>query len=224
MQYVNFKDFFDLTKTDFADIFNGVENAYDILPLIGDYILKKGPQLGPEYKEIKENVWVGEGTKIAESASITGPVIIGKNCEIRHNAFIRGKAVIGNNCVIGNSTEVKNSFLFDNVQSPHFNYVGDAVMGFKSHIGAGVILSNVRSIPGNVNIRINDELVNTGLRKFSAILGDHVEVGCNSVLNPGTIVGKESVIYPLSSARGFIPEKHILKNDGRKFRKRSSGF
>ena len=224
MQYVDFKEFFDLSKTEFADIFDGVENAYDILSHIGDYVLKKGPQLGPEYKEIKENVWVGEGTEIAESASITGPVIIGKNCEIRHNAFIRGKAVIGNNCVIGNSTEVKNSFLFDNVQAPHFNYVGDAVMGFKSHIGAGVILSNVRSIPGNVNIRINDELVNTGLRKFSAILGDHVEVGCNSVLNPGTIVGRESVIYPLSSARGFIPEKYILKNDGRKFRKRSSGF
>jgi len=220
-QYLDFKDFFDMTKTDFGDIFDGVENPYDILPLIGDYVLKKGPELGEGYTQIKENVWVGEGTKIAENASITGPVIIGKNCEIRHNAFIRGKAVIGNNSVIGNSTEVKNSFLFDNVQAPHFNYVGDAVMGFKSHIGAGVILSNVRSIPGNVNIRIDGELINTGLRKFSAILGDHVEVGCNSVLNPGTIVGRESVIYPLSSARGVIPEKHILKNDGRKFKKRS---
>jgi len=221
MQCFDIKDFFDMTKTDFGDIFDGVENPYEILPLIGDYILKKGPELGEEYSEIKENVWVGKGTKIAESASISGPVIIGKNCEIRHNAFIRGKAVIGNNSVIGNSTEVKNSFLFDNVQAPHFNYVGDSVMGFKSHIGAGVILSNVRSIPGNVNIRINGELINTGLRKFSAILGDHVEVGCNSVLNPGTIVGRESVIYPLSSARGFIPERYILKNDGRKFKKRS---
>lgn len=220
-QHLDFKDFFDMTKTDFGDVFDGVENPYDILPLIGDYVLKKGPELGDEYTEIKENVWVGKGTKIAESASITGPVIIGKNCEIRHNAFIRGKAVIGNNSVIGNSTEVKNSFLFDSVQAPHFNYVGDAVMGFKSHIGAGVILSNVRSIPGNVNVRIGGELINTGLRKFSAILGDRVEVGCNSVLNPGTIVGRESVIYPLSSARGFIPEKHILKNDGRKIKKRS---
>jgi len=219
--YIKIKDFFDLRETDFSGIFDNVENPYEILPLINDYILKTGPQLNEDYKEIKENVWVGKGTTIAESALINGPVIIGKNCEIRHCAFIRGRAVIGNSSVIGNSTEVKNSFLFNCVQAPHFNYVGDAIMGFKSHIGAGVILSNVRSIPGSVNIRVDDKLINTGLKKFSTILGDHVEVGCNSVLNPGTIVGKESVIYPLSSVRGFIPEKHILKNNGIKFPKRS---
>jgi UDP-N-acetylglucosamine diphosphorylase / glucose-1-phosphate thymidylyltransferase / UDP-N-acetylgalactosamine diphosphorylase / glucosamine-1-phosphate N-acetyltransferase / galactosamine-1-phosphate N-acetyltransferase len=210
----------DLAQTDYADIFDNCEYPFEILKKIGPYILKKGPLLGPDYKMIKENVWVGEGTVIADSASITGPAIIGKNCEIRHCAFIRGNALIGDNCVIGNSTEVKNSMYFNNVQTPHFNYVGDSVLGYKSHIGAGVILSNVRSIPGEVTIRTSESFINTGLRKFSAILGDHVEVGCNSVLNPGTIVGKGSVIYPLTSARGFIPENFIVKNDGRKFPKR----
>jgi len=204
----------DLGQTEFADIFEGVEYPWEILSGIGEYILKKGPRLNEKYKMISDNVWVGEGTEIAESAYIEGPAIIGCNCEIRHNAFIRGKAVVGNNCVIGNATEVKNSFLFNNVQAPHFNYVGDAVMGYKSHIGAGVILSNVKSIPGNVSVRMKGDSIETGLRKFSAVLGDYTEVGCNSVLNPGTVLGRKVIIYPLTSARGFIPENHILKNDG----------
>ncbi len=220
MEELKITSLLDLSQTEFVDIFDACEYPFEILNKIGDHILEKGPLLDGRYKLLKENVWVGEGTTIADSASITGPAIIGCNCEIRHNAFIRGNAVIGNNCVIGNSTEVKNSFLFNSVQAPHFNYVGDSIMGFKSHIGAGVILSNVKSVPGTVSIRTAGDIIETGLRKFSAVLGDHVEVGCNSVLNPGTIVGKGTVIYPLTSARGFIPENYIVKNDGRKFPKR----
>ena len=220
MEELKITSLLDLSQTEFADIFESCEYPFEILKKLGSYIIEKGPDLDSRYKLIKENVWVGEGTTIADSCSIAGPVIIGCNCEIRHNAFIRGNAVIGNKCVIGNSTEVKNSFLFNSVQAPHFNYVGDSVMGFKSHIGAGVILSNVKSVPGTVSIRTAEEIIETGLRKFSSVLGDHVEVGCNSVLNHGTIVGKGTVIYPLTSARGFIPENHIVKNDGRKFSKR----
>ncbi|HOB71719.1 MAG TPA: UDP-N-acetylglucosamine pyrophosphorylase [bacterium] len=220
MEELKITSLLDLSQTEFADIFESCEYPFEILKKLGSYIIEKGPRLDSRYKLIKENVWVGEGTTIADSCSIAGPAIIGCNCEIRHNAFIRGNAVIGNKCVIGNSTEVKNSFLFNSVQAPHFNYVGDSVMGYKSHIGAGVILSNVKSVPGTVSIRTAEEIIETGLRKFSSVLGDHVEVGCNSVLNPGTIVGKGTVIYPLTSARGFIPENHIVKNDGRKFSKR----
>jgi UDP-N-acetylglucosamine diphosphorylase / glucose-1-phosphate thymidylyltransferase / UDP-N-acetylgalactosamine diphosphorylase / glucosamine-1-phosphate N-acetyltransferase / galactosamine-1-phosphate N-acetyltransferase len=204
----------DLEKTEFAEIFDGVEYPWEILQTIVEFIRKTAPSLSNHYKMIRKDVWVGEGTIIADTAFIEGPVIIGCNSEIRHNAFIRGKAVIGDNCVIGNATEVKNSFLFNNVQAPHFNYVGDSVMGYKSHIGAGVILSNVKSIPGNVTIRTAGKIIETGLRKFSAVLGDYTEVGCNSVLNPGTILGRKTIVYPLTSARGFIPENHILKNDG----------
>ena len=214
MEKIRIDKLLDLTQTDFADIFDGCEYPHEILPLIKDYILKKGPALGSDYTMIKENVWVGTGTVIAETASIKGPVIIGNNVEIRQSAFIRGNAVIGNNCVIGNSTEIKNSFLFNNVQTPHFNYVGDSVLGFHAHIGAGVILSNVRSIPGNVRIHCGGDTLETGLRKFSAILGDNAEIGCNSVLNPGTIIGRNSVVYPLSNVRGFIPENSIYKGNG----------
>ena len=211
MEKIKISNLLDLTQTEFADIFDGFEYPHEILPLIKDYILKKGPTLGSNYKMIKENVWVGAGTEIAETAFIKGPAIIGRNVEIRHCAFIRGNAVIGDNSVIGNSTEIKNSLLFNKVQTPHFNYVGDSVLGFHAHIGAGVILSNVRSIPGNVKIHCDGETIETGLRKFSAILGDNVEIGCNSVLNPGTIIGRNAIVYPLSNVRGFIPENSIYK-------------
>ena len=214
MEKIRINALLDLMQTDFADIFEGLEYPHEILPLIKDYILKKGPTLGSDYKMIKENVWVGTGTEIAETAFIKGPAIIGRNVEIRPSAFIRGNAVIGDNSVIGNSTEIKNSFLFNKVQAPHFNYVGDSVLGFHAHIGAGVILSNVRSIPGNVKIHCDGETIETGLRKFSAILGDNAEIGCNSVLNPGTIIGRNSVIYPLSNVRGYIPENSIFKGNG----------
>lgn len=208
------KDLFDLTKTDFAAIFEGAGYAWEILPKIKDFILKTGPALGPDYAEIMPGVWVGSGTTIAKTVLIEGPAIIGKNTEIRQCAFIRANAVIGNNCVIGNSCEIKNSFIFDKAQIPHFNYVGDSILGCKSHIGAGVICSNVKSIPGNVKVKHGSQIIDTGLRKFSAVLGDNVEVGCNSVLNPGTVVGKGSVVYPLSSVRGYIPPQHIFKGHG----------
>ena len=192
MENIRINALLDLTQTEFADIFDGLEYPHEILPLIKDYILKKGPALGSDYTMIKENVWVGAGTEIAETAFIKGPAIIGRNVEIRQSAFIRGNAVIGDNSVIGNSTEIKNSFLFNKVQAPHFNYVGDSVLGFHAHIGAGVILSNVRSIPGNVKIHCGD----------------------NSVLNPGTVIGRNSVVYPLSNVRGFIPENSIYKGNG----------
>ena len=214
MKKIRINELLDLTQTEFADIFEGLEYPHEILPLIKDYILKKGPALGSDYKMIKENVWVGAGTEIAETAFIKGPAIIGRNVEIRQSAFIRGNAVIGDGSVIGNSTEIKNSFLFNKVQTPHFNYVGDSVLGFHAHIGAGVILSNVRSIPGNVKIHCGTETIDTGLRKFSAILGDNAEVGCNSVLNPGTVIGRNSVVYPLSNVRGVIPENSIYKGSG----------
>ena len=214
MEKIKIDALLDLTQTEFADIFDGCEYPHEILPLIKEYILKKGPTLGADYTMIKENVWVGTGTEIAETAFIKGPAIIGHNVEVRQSAFIRGNAVIGDNCVIGNSTEIKNSFLFNKVQTPHFNYVGDSVLGFHAHIGAGVILSNVRSIPGNVEIHCEGETIETGLRKFSAILGDNAEIGCNSVLNPGTVIGRNSVVYPLSNVRGVIPEDSIFKGNG----------
>ena len=214
MEKIRINELLDLTQTEFADIFDGLEYPHEILPLIKEYILKKGPALGSDYKMIKENVWVGTGTEIAETAFIKGPAIIGRNVEIRQSAFIRGNAVIGDNSVIGNSTEIKNSFLFNKVQTPHFNYVGDSVLGFHAHIGAGVILSNVRSIPGNVKIHCEGGTIETGLRKFSAILGDNAEIGCNSVLNPGTVIGRNSVVYPLSNVRGVIPENSIYKGNG----------
>ena len=215
MEKIKINALLDLTQTDFADIFEGCVYPHEILPLIKEYILKKGPTLGSGYTMIMENVWVGKNTEIAETAYIKGPAIIGHDVEIRQSAFIRGNAIIGNNSVIGNSTEIKNSFLFNKVQTPHFNYVGDSVLGFHAHIGAGVILSNVRSIPGNVKIHCEGETLETGLRKFSAILGDNAEIGCNSVLNPGTIIGRNSVVYPLSCVRGFVPENSIFKGNGR---------
>ena len=214
MQQIRITDLFDLTNTEFADIFDGLEYPHEILKIIGSYILAKGPKLPPDYEQIAENVWVGKGTKIAKTAFVGGPAIIGRDVEIRQSAFIRSNAIIGDNSVVGNSTEIKNSFYFNRVQTPHFNYVGDSVLGFHAHIGAGVILSNVRSIAGNVKIKNGEETIETGLRNFSAILGDYAEVGFNSVLNPGSVVCRNSVVYPLSNVRGVIPPNTILKGDG----------
>ncbi len=204
--------FFNISETDFSEIFENKLYPWEILPEIGDFIKKKTNLSELGYKEISEGVFVGKNTTIAPTASIQAPAIIGHNCEIRHCAFIRGNAIVGNNCVIGNSCEIKNSFIFNNVQIPHFNYVGDAVMGYKSHIGAGVICSNVKSIPGSVKADTPEGRIDTKLKKFSAIIGDFVEVGCNSVLNPGTLIGKNSVVYPLSNVRGYIPPDHIFKS------------
>ncbi len=205
--------FFDLSKTEFPEIFDNAENAWEILSEIGAFIKNfRETETSKRFKEIEKNIWVGENVKIAPSASITAPAIICDEAELRHNAFIRGNAIIGKGAVIGNSCEIKNSFIFNEAQIPHFNYVGDSIMGYKSHIGAGVILSNVKSIKGNVFVKNGEEKIDTGLRKFSAIVGDFAEIGCNSVLNPGTIIGKNSVVYPLSSVRGIVPESHIFKN------------
>ena len=167
-----------------------------------------------EYKQIKENVWVHNSATIFESAYIAGPCIIGANSEVRHCAFIRGSALVGENCVVGNSCELKNVILFDHVQTPHYNYVGDSILGYYSHMGAGSITSNVKSDKKLVVVHSSEENLETGLKKFGAMIGDYVEVGCNSVLNPGTVIGKNSNVYPLSRVRGLIPENSIYKDEG----------
>ncbi len=218
--------YIDMSKTDFDDIFSGIESIWNILPIIEKYITEKDVQWFRKrgYKEHSEGVYVGKNSIVAPDAVIKAPAIIGHRCEIRHAAFIRGKAIIGNNVTVGNSCEIKNSFICDEAQIPHFNYVGDAVLGYKSHLGAGVICSNVRSVPGNVKVRNGDEKIDTGLRKFSAIVSDNAEVGCNAVLSPGSIVGRNSVVYPLSFFRGVLKDNKIYKQNGEISDLRSSGI
>ena len=189
------------------------EYPWQILPKIKEFILELGPTLSEEdYYLLKENVWVARGVKISPTADITGPTIICEGAEIRPSAFIRGSAIVGRGAVVGNSTELKNAILFDGVQVPHFNYVGDSILGYRSHTGAGAITSNVKSDKTLVTLNTPFGRIETGLKKFGAILGDFVEVGCNSVMNPGTVIGRCSNVYPLSSVRGFVPANSILKN------------
>lgn len=196
-------------------IFENHTYPWEILPEISDFIKKLGETLDSEIYEKKgENIWIAKSAKVAPTASITGPVIIDEEAEIRHCAFIRGNAIVGKKAVVGNSTELKNVILFNNVQVPHYNYVGDSVLGFKSHMGAGSITSNVKSDKTLVTVKYGNERVETGLKKMGAVLGDEVEVGCNSVLNPGTVVGSHSNIYPLSMVRGYVNESSIYKNKG----------
>ena len=201
-----------------------IENStypWEVLPKIGEFIIKLGSSLDKNvYEEKGENIWIAKNAKVSPTASINGPAIIDENAEVRHCAFIRGNAIVGKNAVVGNSTELKNVILFNNVQVPHYNYVGDSILGFKSHMGAGSITSNVKSDKTLVKINYNKEKIETGLKKIGAILGDEVEVGCNSVLNPGTIVGCNSNIYPLSMVRGYVNEKSIYKNQGEIINKR----
>lgn len=212
------EELFDLNQTIAKDLFEGHTYPWEVLPLIGDFIIELGKTLPEdEYDLIGENIWAAKSANIAKSASITGSVIIGKNAEIRQCAFIRGKAIIGENAVVGNSTELKNVVLFNNVQVPHYNYVGDSILGYKSHMGAGSITSNVKS--DKTLVTINASLydgtkIETGLKKMGAVLGDFVEVGCNSVLNPGTVIGRHTNIYPISSVRGYIPPNSIVKTGG----------
>ena len=188
---------------------------YEALKGIKELILKIGENLPrDEFEEIKKDVWVAKDANIFPSAYINGPCIIGHGTEVRHSAFIRGSALVGNNCVVGNSTELKNVILFNRVQVPHFNYVGDSILGFHSHMGAGSITSNVKSDQKPVVMRDGTEIIDTGLKKVGAMLGDYVEVGCNSVLNPGTVIGRSTNIYPLSSVRGTVPGNSIYKNQG----------
>ena len=194
-------------------IFEGVTYPYEVLPKISEFILELGKTLPADKFECREdNIWIAKSAKVAPTACINGPAIIGKNTEVRHCAFIRGKALVGEGCVVGNSTELKNVVLFNNVQVPHYNYVGDAVLGYKSHMGAGSICSNVKSDKKLVVVKDGEEKIETGLKKFGAMLADHVEVGCGSVLNPGTVIGRNTNIYPLSPVRGCVPANSIYKN------------
>ncbi len=212
---LNYTNFLDTSKTIAQDIFKNITYPWEALSLIKDFILTIGPHLSKnEYTEIERNVWVSRQSEISPSASITGPTIIQKNSQIRHCAFIRGNAIIGENVVIGNSTEIKNSILFNSVQVPHFNYVGDSILGYKAHMGAGAITSNVKSDRSLVTLKFEDKKIQTGLKKFGSIISDYVEVGCNAVLNPGTIIGRNSNIYPTSMVRGFVKQNAIFKNSG----------
>ena len=206
------KNLFNMEETIAKDIFEDCDYPWEVLPKIEAFILELGKTLSEdEYDCIDGNIWIAKSATIAPTASITGPCIIGKNTEVRQCAFIRGKAIVGENCVVGNSTELKNVILFNNVQVPHYNYVGDSILGFKSHMGAGSITSNVKSDKTKVTINYQGEKLNTGLKKMGAILGNYVEVGCNSVLNPGTVIGSNTNVYQLSSVRGFIPRGCIFK-------------
>ena len=207
------ENMYDLSQTIAASLFDGLEFPWEALSLIGDYIVKLGNTLSSdEYDKVDENVWIAKSAKVAKTASITGPCIIGKEAEVRHCAFIRGNALVGEGAVVGNSTELKNVVLFNKVQVPHYNYVGDSILGYKAHMGAGSITSNVKSDKLNVVIKGPDGKIETGRKKIGAMLGDEVEVGCGSVLNPGTVIGKNSNIYPLSSVRGCVPANHIYKS------------
>ena len=203
---------FDLSQTQAETLLNRFQYPWEALPHIKEFILALGPSLPKdEYEEIKENVWAAKSAVIFPTAYLNGPVIIGKNTEVRHGAFIRGSALVGDSAVVGNSTELKNVILFNNVQVPHYNYVGDAILGYRSHMGAGSITSNVKSDKTLVTVKYQGEKITTGLKKFGAILGDCVEVGCNSVLNPGSVICPNSNIYPLSMVRGVVPPKSIYK-------------
>ena len=207
-------DLFDLTHTAAGAYLASFEYPWQALKGIRDMILTLGPTLGEEYTEVSPTVWVHKTAQIAPTAYLGAPCIIGAGTEVRHCAFIRGSALVGENCVVGNSTELKNVILFDNVQVPHYNYVGDSILGYRAHMGAGSITSNIKSDRTLVVVKNGDEKMETGLKKFGAILGDRVEVGCNSVLNPGAVIGKNSNIYPLSSIRGVVPANSIWKTDG----------
>jgi len=209
-------DLFDLGQTEHAALFEGCEHAWQALARIHDY-LKSHPRSelrnrceGRAY--IGPDVFIGEGTVVEDGAMIKGPAIIGRNCQIRHNAYFREDVIVGDGCVVGNSCELKNVLLFNQCQVPHFNYLGDSILGHKAHLGAGVILSNVKVMRGNVRIEVDGRMLDTGLRKFGALLGDSVEIGCNAVLNPGSIIGRGSVIYPCVNWRGVLPAGLIAKN------------
>ena len=211
---LNTTGLFDLSHTLAGDYLARFEYPWQALDGIKDLILTLGPTLGDEYEELGSQIWVHQTAQIAHSAFLGAPCIIGPHTEVRHCAFIRGSALVGANCVVGNSVELKNVILFDNVQVPHYNYVGDSILGYKSHMGAGSITSNVKSDKTLVTVKDGGEKIETGRKKFGAILGDYVEVGCNSVLNPGTVVGPGTNIYPLSCVRGAVPGDSIYKTGG----------
>lgn len=215
MSSIETRDLLDLTHTLAVPFLRDCRYPWQAFPQISGWIRELGAALSAEeYEQRGEDVWVARSAKVAPTAFIAGPAIIGPGTEVRHCAFIRGSALVGADCVVGNSTELKNVILFDKVQVPHYNYVGDSILGYRSHMGAGSITSNVKSDKTLVAVRSKDEILETGLKKFGAVLGDSVEVGCNSVLNPGTVIGPGSTVYPLSMVRGVIPPNSIYKCAG----------
>lgn len=215
MEECKIKNLYNLEETIAKNLLEKATYPWEVLSKIEEYILKIGEELSKEdYNKVGENVWIAKSAKVAPTAYINGPAIIGENAEVRHCAFIRGNAIVGNNAVVGNSTELKNVILFNNVQVPHYNYVGDSILGYKAHMGAGSITSNVKSDKKLVVIKNGDEMIETGRKKVGAMIGDNVEVGCGSVLNPGTVIGRDSNIYPLSSVRGVVKAHSIYKKDG----------
>lgn len=215
MEACKISNLYNLDETIAKDLFEGATYPWEVLPKISAFILQLGSTLSEEeYEKIGEDVWIARSATVAPTAYIHGPAIIGKNAEVRHCAFIRGNAIVGEGAVVGNSTELKNVVLFNKVQVPHYNYVGDSILGYKAHMGAGSITSNVKSDKKLVVVKDSRERIETGLKKFGAMLGDEVEVGCGSVLNPGTVVGRHSSIYPLSSVREVIPADSIYKKRG----------
>lgn len=214
MRYVTISELYDIKETIAKELFEGKTYPWELLHLIGDFIRKLGPTLSlEEYDHPQEDVWIAKSAVIYPTVSLKGPCIIGKNAEIRQCAFLRGNIIVGEGAVVGNSTELKNVILFNKVQVPHYNYVGDSILGYKAHMGAGSITSNVKSDKQLVVVKGQGEKIPTGLKKFGAMIGDEVEVGCGSVLNPGSVIGPHTNIYPLSSVRGVIPPNHIYKND-----------
>ncbi len=221
MEECKIKNLYNLEETIATEIFKDAIYPWEILPKIENFILELGKTLDEEkYEKIGEDVWIAKSATVAQTAYIKGPAIIGENAEIRHCAFIRGKAIIGEEAVVGNSTEVKNSILFNKALAPHYNYVGDTILGYKAHMGAGSITSNVKSDKKLVVVKNGTEKIETGLKKFGAMIGDEVEVGCGTVLNPGTVIGKNSNIYPLSSVRKVVPANSIYKNQNEIVEKR----
>ena len=209
-------DLFDLGQTEHRLLFEGVEYPWDPLKRLVDYIrthlqpIQRHSTVGQAY--IGANVFIGEGTVVEHGAMIVGPAIIGRNCQIRHNAYIRENVIVGNNCVVGNSCEIKHSVLFNNAQVPHFNYVGDSILGYRAQLGAGAVLSNIKLAPENVWVEMDGRCIDSGLRKFGSLVGDNTDIGCNSVLNPGSIIGRGALLYPNLSWRGILPANMIAKN------------
>ena len=219
---IEIKNLFDLSHSLAEPLLSRLQYPWEALSQIKSYILQIGPSLPPEeYDNLAENVWIARSAKIAPTAVIQAPAIICAETEVRHCAYIRGSVIVGKNCVVGNSVEIKNAILFDNVQVPHFNYVGDSILGYKAHFGAGAITSNVKSDKLPVRVKCPGlPPIDTGLRKFGAMVGDHVELGCNAVLNPGTVIGRGTIIYPTSCVRGAVPENSIWKNTGEIIKKK----
>ena len=221
MRELTVNELYDLNETIAKDIFDDVTYPWEVLPKIGDFIVELGKTLSKEeYDQVEENVWIAKSANVFPSAYIHGPAIIGKDAEVRHCAIIRGNAIVGEGAVVGNSTELKNVILFNKVKVPHYNYVGDSVLGYKAHMGAGSITSNVKSDKKLVVVKTPEGGIETGRKKFGAMLGDEVEVGCGTVLNPGSVVGRHTNIYPLSSVRGYVPAGSIYKRQGEVVEKR----